>query len=326
MDSDFYFAQYEVEIIIGLANNIFVSPSANPDVFCKQARELSTLLPNRIKTILRDFVNSGSPNGFLLFPGFRCADNILPTTPVDNMHKIGEKTILSRIQAIFISFIGEMIAYQAEGYGRLFQDVIPVKSMASNQTSVGSNVELEIHTEQAFSTLRPDFLSLACLRGDKDAFTYILPVQYILDNLTCEEIELIQQPFWLTGVDLSFKLDGHEFIEGDVRGPMPILSSDCHGIPILIFDQDLMKGIDDKSNRMIKKIVDIYYKYRIEHNLKPGEIIIIDNRMALHGRSPFFPKYDGYDRFLIRCFATTNYKNSEDARTGGGRMVSAIYS
>lgn len=91
----------------------------------------------------------------------------------------------------------------AEGYGRLFQDVVPVKSMANDQTSIGSNTELEIHTEQAFSRLRPHFLSLACLRGDDSAFTYILPIQSILDNLTETEIELLKQPLWYTGVDLS---------------------------------------------------------------------------------------------------------------------------
>ena len=33
----------------------------------------------------------------------------------------------------------------------------------------GSGVELELHTEQAFSKLRPDVLSLACLRGNPKA-------------------------------------------------------------------------------------------------------------------------------------------------------------
>jgi L-asparagine oxygenase len=220
-----------------------------------------------------------------------------------------------------------MIAYEAEGYGLLFQDVIPDKLMANNQTSIGSNTELEIHTEQAFSKLRPDFLSLACLRGDKNALTYILPMQAILDNLSKEEIELLKKPNWYTGVDLSFKLNGHEFIEGDIRGPMPILNKNSTtGELELIFDQDLMLGIDAKSNELIKKIVDIYYKHRIHHNLKPGEIIIIDNRFAVHGRSPFFPEYDGKDRFLVRCFATLDYNKSKHARIDGARTVAAIYS
>ena len=34
--------------------------------------------------------------------------------------------------------------------------------MENNQTSVGSTIELEVHTEQAFSRLKPDLLSLGC--------------------------------------------------------------------------------------------------------------------------------------------------------------------
>jgi L-asparagine oxygenase len=60
--------------------------------------------------------------------------------------------------------------------------------------------------------------------------------------------------------------------------------------------------------------------------LKPGEIIIIDNRHAVHGRSPFFPKYDGKDRFLVRCFSVFDYNSSLYARPFDSRVVSAIYS
>jgi L-asparagine oxygenase len=77
---------------------------------------------------------------------------------------------------------------------------------------------------------------------------------------------------------------------------------------------------------MFFKIVDIYYKQRIEHNLQPGEIILIDNNRAVHGRSPFFPKFDGNDRFLIRCFSTFDYEKSIYARSESCRVISAIYS
>lgn len=224
-----------------------------------------------------------------------------------------------------MSIISELISYEAEGYGSLFQDIVPIKNMATFQTSSGSNTELEIHTEQAFSKLRPDIISLACLRGDKDAFTYILPVNKILQNLTNDEINLLYKPLWKTGVDLSFKLNGDEFIEGDIRGPLAILNQ-SRDDPKLIFDQDLMQGIIEETHEMIKKIVDIYYNHRIGYNLKPGEIILLDNNRAVHGRSPFYPKYDGYDRFLIRCFGTFDYDKSLHARIEGSRTVRAIYS
>jgi L-asparagine oxygenase len=271
------------------------------------------------------FAKHGSETGFLLIKNIPIDIDSLPDTPPGNNYKIGEKTMLAKIQSIILNVFSELIAYEAEGYGRLFQDVVPIQSMAKNQTSLGSNTELEIHTEQAFSKLRPDILSLACLRGDKHALTYILPVKYIIDNMTEEENELLRKPLWKTGVDLSFKLNGHEFLEGDVRGPLSIINGDMSD-PQLIFDQDLMTGITKESEEIIQKIVDIYYKHRISHNLCQGEIILIDNRRAVHGRSPFFPNFDGKDRFLIRCFSVLDYNKSNRDRIYSGRVVTAIYS
>jgi L-asparagine oxygenase len=136
---------------------------------------------------------------------------------------------------------------------------------------------------------------------------------------------MLSLPLWKTGVDLSFKLNGNDFIEGDIRGPFPIISGETND-PMLIFDQDLMFGITEEANNLIKKIIDIYYKYRNQHNLQTGEIILIDNMRAVHGRSQFCPKYDGNDRFLVRCFAVYDYNYSNYARKNNCRMVSSIYS
>jgi len=318
---------YEIDVLVCLAELLTTSPSENADLFCKQAKQLSTLVPDRIREILYEFAEHGSTTGFLLFSNLPVEFNVLPKTPIGNTFKLGEKTILARVQAILLNIIGEMIAYQAEGYGRIFQDVIPICDMANDQTSLGSNIELEIHTEQAFSKLRPDILSLGCLRGDVNAFTHILPVQYILDNLTPEEQAMLREPLWKTGVDLSFKLYGQDFIEGYFRGPLSIIHGDDVNDPYLIFDQDLMIGLTDEANCMIRKIVNIYYRHKIVHNLKSGEIILIDNRRAVHGRSAFFPRYNGYDRFLVRCFVTFDYEKSDYARNSNdNRVIQAIYS
>lgn len=320
--------EYENEAMINLARQITADPTDDPELFCTQSKECSANVPSRIKLLIDDFGLSGNDKGFLLIQTEGIVDeNSIGRTPEGNNYRIGEKTLLSRVQSIFINLISEMISYEAEGYGRLFQDVVPIKTMETEQTSMGSNIELEIHTEQAFSKLRPDILSLACLRGDIDALTYILPVQLIMEHLTDNEILSLYDPLWKIGVDLSFKLNNKDFIEGEIRGPIPILQG-SYVDPILIFDQDLMIGVDDEANILKDKIVNIYHEHKYQHNLKPGEIILIDNLRAVHGRSRFLPRYDGYDRFLIRCFSVFDYGKSSYARDNLNkqRMVSAIYS
>jgi len=326
-ESDFVIelSNKEIQLLLNMAEKIIVSPSEHPEIFCRHCKLLSYQLPEKLTKKLNNFSINGSPTGFLLIKNIPIVNQELPNTPSSNNCKIGETTILARIQGILLSSIAEMVSYEAEGYGRLFQDIIPIKTMANIQTSVSSNVELEIHTEQAFSKLRPDILSLSCLRGDKNALTHILPIQTIIDNVTNEELQLLKQPLWNCGVDLSFKINDVEFIEGDIRGPFSIING-TNGVNTLLFDQDLMTGVNEESNNMIKKIVDIYYKHRISHNLKQGEIIFVDNRHAVHGRSPFKPNYDGKDRFLIRCFATFDYDKSNYARQNNSRNILAIYS
>ena len=146
----------EIEIMTNLALQITADPTDDPELFCSQSKECSGNVPQRIKNILTDFGNFGNDKGFLLIKKFDFSHDTIGKTPEWNNNRVGEKTLLARVQSIFINVIAEMIAYEAEGYGRLFQDVVPIKSMETAQTSLGSNTELEIHTEQAFSKLRPD--------------------------------------------------------------------------------------------------------------------------------------------------------------------------
>ena len=320
----------EIDILIDLATKNKVSPSMYPELFCKFSKNLSLFLPEKIKNTLYHFSISNHTNEtpYLLFR------NILPhidiesikKTPEDIHQHIGETTLLSKIQSILLSYLGEMISYEAEGDGYLFQDIIPVMNMSGLQTSIGSNTELEIHTEQAFSPLRPDILCLACLKTDENALTYFLPISVLLSHLSTYEIDLLWKPLWYIGIDLSFKINGKK---DEKKGPISILRSkneetrDNDNI-YLVFDQDLMTGIHEEAQQMIIKITEIYYKYRIAYCLQPGDILLLDNRYVVHGRSSFSPKFDGNDRFLIRSFAVLDYEKSEYARKD--RMVMAKYS
>jgi len=308
-----------------LCKKITSSPSYKPKSFINEVNSVKKCIPQTIKNKLDDFTRNGSDEGFILFKGFSVDTELVPPTPPDNTFSLGEKTQLANIQALINQTCGEMIAYEAEGHGKLFQDMVPNYKLSTTQTSLGSKVELEIHTEQAFSKLRPDLLSLACLRGDPQAKTYILHVKKIVENLSEKERKLLREPLWKIGVDMSFKMKNETFLEGEIRGPIPILSGPEIN-PHLVFDQDLMTGITYEAEVLRKKLIDIYLIHRSEHILKPGEIILLDNRRVVHGRSPFEPKYDGYDRFIVRSFITLDYDSSSYARPVGSRVIQSYFS
>lgn len=311
----------EIQILYDNCKYITIQSSKDPELYCIQVKNICEHLPLRIKDLLDDFKVSKYP--CILIKGFPINNTIY--TPKNNKKSIGEKTELSKVQALFVSYISELIAYEGECSGKLFQDIVPDKTVASLQTSVSSDYELEIHTEQAFSKLKPDILCLSCIRGANNAFTYILPLSYILEHITQDEYDLLHEPLWYFGIDYSFKLKNNDFIDGDIRGPLSILSKNNNNINLL-FDQNLISGITEEANAIITKMVDIYYTYRLKYCLESGDIFLINNNQVVHGRSPFKANYDGYDRFLIRCFGTYDLQKSLYARTDNSRIIKAIYS
>jgi L-asparagine oxygenase len=298
----------EISKFVENARKIIISSYVFPETFCSQTREFSCYIPDTIKTQL----SSSNFNDYLLFRDFPTEWN--RKTPENHQKYIGETTVLCKIQAILLSYIGDILAYESIGEGCVLQDIVPEKEKTNIDTT-------EIRTEQAFSIYRPDIVSLACLRSDPTVSNYILSAKTLLAHLTPEEIELLYAPLWNIGVDESFRMKDQEFVEGNIRGPMSILYGEDRENPFLRFDQYLMFGITKEAHEMIPKIVEIYYKYRTAICLQQGDILILDNRKVIHGQSPLSPKYDGTDRFLVRCFATLDYSKSESVRKG--RMVLA---
>jgi L-asparagine oxygenase len=295
------------------------SPTNNTEEFISVTNKLSLRLPSRIKKELEKFKKSGHEYGALLIRNLPNEPFVI--TPKDNKEHIGETTILANVQALFNEYIGHMVSYEAEGDGYLFQDMVPNKELRKTQTSLGSNVELELHTEQAFSDYRPDYLSLACIKGDKRAYTFFLHVNQILEQMTDDEIHYLEKEKWKIGVDMSFALNGCDFA---ARGPLSILKYNGQHYD-LVFDQDLLMGMSITSSKMIGEIVDIYYKCRNGYVLRPGEILMLDNNKVLHGRSPFQPKFDGNDRFIVRSFIMNDLEKIA-GKTHGVRNVKCRWS
>jgi L-asparagine oxygenase len=313
----------ERHAIASLAKGITKDPSVDPESFCKAASSAAWNLPNGILDSLYTFKRYGSDTGAMVISGMPIGP--VPATPQDNQSHLGEKTLLARAQAIINEAIGSMVAYEAEGYSKLFQDMVPSRLAVNAQSSLGSSAELELHTEQAFSALRPDFISLACLRGDPSAKTYTFTARRLVATVTSETLAALRRKCWMTGIDESFLAGGFTFDHGVKRGPLPILSG-APDDPFIIFDQDLMTSMEPEAAPALNVVIDSYRRVRDQHVLMPGDLLLIDNQRAVHGRSPFLAQFDGSDRFVIRSFVTTDLARSRYARSNDSRTIAARFS
>lgn len=304
------------------AEAITADPILDPDAFSRQALAVSFGLPAELRDAMLNFSDVGSDSGIFVVRGLY-VDEDLVDTPSDNTQALGARTHFAKQMAAISHLAGTMLAYEAEGNGNLIQDMVPNPKLAMTQQSQGSKVELEAHTEQCFSDFKPDYVVLGCLRGDQDAYTFAYSARKFVEHFTEEELEKLREPRWMTQIDDSFK----PYIPDPnaIRGPYPILTGP-EDDPYILIDQDLMHGVTRESQELLDKVVQTYIEHRDGIALQSGDLLLLDNPRAMHGRSLFAPRFDGKDRFIARGFVVRDRRRLWPYLLEDRRTLAAQYS
>jgi|SRR5882672_4741940 len=254
------------------------------ELFLRQAALASDSLPRALRAALRDFRLRGNGYGYLL---------------LRNMPFASERDSLASL-ALVGGRLGEFVGYAQEKNGALFHDVVPDKAQEREQSASGSRVRLELHTERCFHPYLPSHVLLACLRADRDreAFTEVVSVRRLLPLLAARHLPVLFRPVFRTGIDYSF---------GNVRtqkgnGPVMSVLYGNPNDPFLRCDLDLMIGLNERARTAIAAVKRAASRVSDAVGLEAGDLLVIDNERAAHGRAAFTPSYDGRDRWLKRAY------------------------
>jgi L-asparagine oxygenase len=207
--------------------------------------------------------------------------------------------------------LGQPVGYVPEHGGRLVQNIVPTPTDADRQTSTSSRSNLMFHTETAFHPHRPRYLLLLCLRGDPSAHTTLASVHDLMDRLPDDVVDLLFEARFRTAVDVSF-LAGRPNELGPVR---PVVTG-TRSEPTFVFDADLTVGVDADAEDALVALRGAIEEAQTSVVLEPGDLLVVDNNLAVHGRSPFTPRFDGTDRWLQRSFVVADLAPSAGERDG----------
>jgi L-asparagine oxygenase len=282
----------------------------NTEAFVLEAKDHAAAIDTITRERIAHFVAHSDPSGALLLRGLPTGTvPATPPTPIADTTKdyTSERTLLA-----VASLLGEPVGYLPELGGRIVQNLLPVKSNATRQTSTSSNVTLMWHTETAFHPFKPRYLVLFCLRGEPAAQTLLCSIDAIVDGLTPATIALLREPRFRISPDESFLGEGSVRTLGE---PLPVLRGE-HDELEFTFDAELMVGIDDEANAALHDISALIDRGNVGVVLEPGDMLIIDNHRAVHGRSSFAARFDGTDRWLQRAFVVNSLNDSADSRDG----------
>ena len=286
-------------------------PTDHPhaEAFVRAAAHAGRNVPPAVYDALTDFVDAPHRSGALLLRGAPIGElpqtPATPTTPTAKDHA-SEFTLLTVAR-----LLGQPVGYEPEHGGDIVQQLVPVAGTETLQVSTSSKVELMFHTEAAFHPHRPRYLLLLCLRGDASAVTTLSSIHEVLPLLPHDVRTTLFEPRFRTAVDESY-LHGRPNLLG---APMPVLAGDPH-TPTMVFDADLMVGTDEAADDALRVLAQAVASHRTGVVLEPGDLLVVDNAVAVHGRSPFTPRFDGFDRWLQRAFVVSDLRPSAAERNG----------
>lgn len=279
------------------------------------ARELSSNLPARLRQMLRRFTWDSGQEAVLLVRNLPVAADELPDTPNVPGSVQRDATVPAAAEVLVGLQLGELISFAEEKSGALVQDVVPVPGMEKFQGNAGS-VMLSMHVENAFHVHRPDYVGLHCLRNDHDniAGLQVASIRNALPTLPRSVRTVLHERRFFTDPPASFG--------GLQNAPEPhgILSGSVDD-PDIKIDFASTYPLDAEAKTAMTTLGEALRAVRRTIILEPGDLAFVDNRLALHGRTEFTPRYDGRDRWLQRIFVHRDFRKSRELRDEGGHVL-----
>ena len=207
--------------------------------------------------------------------------------------------------------LGQPVGYLPEHGGDVVQNISPTRRNADRQVSTSSKSMLEFHTEAAFHPHRPRYLLLLALRGDPSAATTLCSIAAVLDTLSPRSRAVLFQSRFTTGIDESYA-GGRSSARSIQR---PVLYGDPE-FPKMWLDADLMQGTDPVAQEALDELARLVRENATAVTLEAGDLLVVDNDLAVHGRTPFTPRFDGTDRWLQRTFVVADHTAADGSRDG----------
>ena len=271
--------------------------------------------PGTLLEALHRFRTVGTEHNVLLLRGM-CGDlRGLPATPPTRTPRAAMPTVdAAALVLMAVAWaLGEPFTFRSLIDGRLVEHVVPVLGQEQAQSGAGSVAALEWHVEDGFTDDRCDHFGLLCLRGHRGAATVVAAARNL--ELPGHIRSVLREPRFVMTPSAE-----HDIPDADLVA-MPVLTGPDED-PEICFDaiyQHPADPDDEEAAAALLVLIEALDRAAIRHHSRPGDLLLVDNRRTVHGRTVFEPRYDGTDRWLLRTYTCASIRDHR--RRGGGRAI-----
>lgn len=313
--------------VTGLVERLAGDYSSPEDsAFVDTAADLARSLPDGIVRFLRSF-QGGEPAVAAVIRGLPVDDDRVGPTPDHwSAHCDPARTVREDLYFLLLgSLIGEVFGWATLQDGALLHNVLPNRAEENDQSGAGSRAPLLWHIEDAFHPYRCDYLGLMALRNPDAVGTSLGSVrnlkvtQHERDVLWDRRFHIRPDKVHLRGLDDTAR--GAEFEHSPE--PVSILFGDPDE-PYLRINPPFMTAVpgDEEAEHVLSEVISRIDESMGEVILDPGDVVFIDNYLAVHGRGSFIPRYDGTDRWMRKALFTRDLRKSRGVRdSADGRVL-----
>lgn len=202
------------------------------------------------------------------------------------------------ILLLLATAMGHPIAWEGQQDGRFVHNIVPSPGHEQEQTGASSTVLLSPHTEDAFHPGRAHLLLLGCMRNHDAVATTAAGIRRV--RLTAEDVALLSRPeLPILPDDAYAEAQG---FAGGTPPKVPVLWQTESG-PTLRYDP-AYTPLDEAPadyRAAYDRLTAELERVSVAVTLEPGDVLVVDNDLVVHGRVPFQARYDGTDRWLKRA-------------------------
>lgn len=259
---------------------------------------LVVAIDERVGEVPADAVAAVRPpgdDGAVIISGLRVDDTGLGPTPASWQEAGSAALEFELILLLLARAAGEPFGWRGQQEGRLVNSIVPSRGQEVSQTGASSATTLAPHTEDAFHPRRAHLLLLGCLRNPDRVGTTVGSVRRT--RLDHDQERLLTEPALPILPDTSYGRDHDQ--------------STAPGVPTVWSGPDGTTLRYDPAYTPLDRAAPgyraAYHRLSAELDrvsvtavLGAGELMLIDNDVAVHGRVPFRARYDGTDRWLKR--------------------------
>lgn len=237
------------------------------------------------------------------------------------------------------AFLGlETVSYGSENNGELFVNLTAIpgegKFARKSQGGLRGHTDAasfpfngEVDASNARIAPSPDVVTLVGLRNPKSVPTTVMVVQDVLSKLSAEHIHELRTAQFSIESQATF-LEGMRDILGDVHTAIdePLLKDTAIGTIVRfshshVSPTELGGAAEKAKDDFVKACSEVARAVEIQ----PGDLLLVSNRLCLHGRGEVGGDIGGQSRWLLRTYGLNTSQLDNSRRHLGNRPAHVLF-